>query len=109
MRGAAVHEVCENQFFCLFILLFVCHHLPAAPDRPAGPVVSPFPSPAAHHSRSRVTLTGWTEENLEEKHKEGKNEEVKEEKKKGEEIRREKYDFNGMQPSLCPESMFEWR
>lgn len=80
MRGAAVHEVCENQFFCLSILLFVCHHLLAspAPDRPAGPVVSPFPSPAAHHSRSRVTRRGWTEENLDEKHKDGKNEEVKE-------------------------------
>lgn len=74
--GGAVHEVCENQFFHLFILLFVCHHLLAslAPDRPAGPVVAPFPSPAAHHSRSQVTPRGWTEESLEEKH----NEEVKE-------------------------------
>lgn len=72
MRGGAVdHEVCESLIFCLFILLFLCHHLPAspAPDRPAGLVVSPFPSPAARHSRSQATLRGWTEENLEEKHK----------------------------------------
>lgn len=52
-EGEVDHEVCECLFFCLFILLFLCHHLLAslAPRHPAGLVVSPFPSPAAHHSR----------------------------------------------------------
>lgn len=65
-EGAVDHEVCESQILCLFIQLFLCHHLLAslAPDRPARLVVSPFPSPAARHSRSQVTLRVWTEENL---------------------------------------------
>lgn len=69
-EGAVDRQVFESQFFCLFILLFLCRHLLAspAPVRPAGLVVSPFPSPAARHSRSQVTLRGWTEGNLEEKH-----------------------------------------
>lgn len=60
-EGAAVH-VWKSQS----ILPFVCLPPPAsaAPDRPAGLVVSPFPSPAARRSRSRATLRGWTEENL---------------------------------------------
>lgn len=53
-------------FLCQVILLFLCHHLLASPalDLPARLVVSLVPSPAAHHSRSRVTQRGSTEENL---------------------------------------------
>lgn len=60
-----------------FILLFLCPRpRPSpAPDRPAGLVVAPFPSPAARHSRSRVAQRGWTEGNLEDKEgKEGHSE-----------------------------------
>ena len=77
VRGAVDVEVCECNFF---IRLFLCQHPLASPalHPPAGLVVSPFPSPAARHSRSQAALRGRTEGNLKGTHKEGKKERGKE-------------------------------
>lgn len=80
-EGAVDIEVCECNFS---IRLFLCQHPLASPalDRPAGLGVSPFPSPAARHSRSQAALRGRTEGNLKGIHKEGKKERRKEGLKK---------------------------
>lgn len=80
-EGAVDVEVCECNFS---IRLFLCQHPLASPalDRPAGLVVSPFPSPTARHSRSQAALRGRTEGNLKGIHKEGKKESRKEGLKK---------------------------